>query len=409
MISKYRVIAVIVALVMLASAFVVIGGALSGQTADASTGQGVWLARNVGEAQDTIGFDATAKRARFILPKGLRSADGTAYWAAFYAGDTTALHAFNVNDGSIAATVGLDGIYNLGAVSATGKWLALKRAASESEQATWAKTLAWKTEIVVIDATTGKTTRTITLDGNFDVDALDAKGTRLYVIEHLPAIKPDHYQVRAYDLTSGSMLEGVLADKRNLDEVMAGYPTDAVASADGSWLFTVYVGMQEEHAFIHALNLTDGYAWCIDLPSGDGNSAMLENYALAVAPDGHTIYASNAVLGVLAVADVNNIGEPTVTRFAPAATKFEATGAPVKGSVVTPDGKHVYMSNGGTVWGYDVVAKKTAEMRHGLMPIVSLGWSVEANTLLLARADHVVSTLADINTTPGQTVSAQSK
>lgn len=361
--------------------------------ASAAAAQNVWLARNIAGLPGAIAFDTAAQRARFILPSGLRSADGKQYWAAYPTGGITVLHSFDLTDGSIRDTLGMDGKWDLGAISATGKWLALKRVATAGELAAWTRANTWHTTVAVIDTESLKLTRTIALDGNFDVDALDAKGSALYLIQHLPAIKPDHYQVRRYNLALGELQEGALVDKRNIDEEMAGYPWDAVASADGQWLFTLYVGMRDAHAFIHALNVQEGYSWCIDLPSGSGDPAVLEHYALALAPDGHTVYASNAALGVVAIADVMNIGEPRVVRFASGFADSDATDTPVRSSIVAPDGKRVFMSDAGTVWQYDVAKNQGLELKRLTIPIIGLAMDTLKNQLLLAHADHSISAI----------------
>lgn len=364
------------------------------EASTASAPQTMWLARNVANVNGTTAFDAASRRARFILPKGLRSADGKQYWSTFQTGDATAVHSFDLTDGTILETLGLEGDWEMGAVSATGKWIALKRAASESERAEWTKANTWGTTVKVVDTETLQTTRTIELDGNFDVDALDAKGTALYLIQHLPAIKPDHYQVRLYDLALGQFQAGAIVDKRNVDEVMAGYGWDSVASPDGQWLFTLYVGMQEKHAFIHALNVQERYAWCIDLPSGGGDEATLEHYALAVAPDGHTVYASNAALGILATADVMDIGEPHVMRFSPGFDATKETESPLRSSIVSVDGKQVFMSDAGAVWQYDVATSRAQELDRSTMPIIGLAMDSSGNIMLAAHADHSVSAIA---------------
>jgi DNA-binding beta-propeller fold protein YncE len=369
--------------------------------------QAVWLARNVGAARQTIAFDATTNAPRFILPNGLRSADGKAYWAAFHSSGTTALHSFDVTNGAIRASLGLEGDWELGAVSATGKWLALKRTASETDQAAWNKTNTWKTTLALIDAATLKTTRTLSLNGNFDVDALDeARG--LFLIEHLPAVKPDHYQVRVYDFGLSKLQDGALVDKRDINEVMAGYPMDAVASPDGRWLFTLYANMREGHAFVHALNLKEGYAWCIDLPSGDGSETTQQHYSLALAPDGHTIYASNALLGTIAIADMLKIGEPRVVRFTAAIDTANKIEPPMRASIVSPDGKHIFMSDGRAVWQYEVATNKVQELKRSTMPIIGLSLNNDSSALRLARADHSVSTLP-LNTSNAQAVGSTSQ
>lgn len=388
--SKKFLVPLMVAVALLA---VVLAVSVAQPVFGSSSAPSVWLARNAGSNHETVAFDTTALRARFVLPNGLRSVDGKSYWAAFHAGDTTALHSFDVTDGSIRATVGMEGNWELGALAATGEWLALKRVPTDSEQATWNTTGAWKTTLALVDTKTLKTSKTITLDGNFDVDALKADGSWLYLIQHLPATKPDHYQVRLYDFTVGELQQGVIVDKRNIDEVMAGYPTMQVSSPSGVWLFTLYVGMQEKHAFIHALNVEDGYAWCIDLPSGDGNETTLEHYALAAAPDGHTIYANNAALGVFAIADVIDIGEPREIHYPASVSQPDDASAPIRTSIASADGARVLMSDAGTVWQYDTKTKQLQELKRAAMPIVGLALNADNSQLLIASADHSVTPL----------------
>ena len=57
---------------------------------------------------------------------------------------------------------------------------------------------------------------------------------------------------------------------------MAGYDWDGVASADGRWLLTLYLSTQRNVAFVHALDLKNQFAICIDLPSGSGDYNVLK-------------------------------------------------------------------------------------------------------------------------------------
>ena len=95
---------------------------------------------------------------------------------AYTSDDATALHSFDVTTGLIRASLGLEGGWEMGAVRnrqvARGH-----RAVSESDKTTWTKADVFKTTIAMVDAEAGKTTRTITLDGNFDIDALDSAGS----------------------------------------------------------------------------------------------------------------------------------------------------------------------------------------------------------------------------------------
>ena len=140
--------------------------------------------------------------------------------------------------------------------------------------------------------------RIIALHGDFEFDAISIDGSILYVVEHLPAPPEAHYQVRAVDVSTGTLREGVIVDKANIDEAMGGWPLAQVRTPTG-FVFTLY--RSPEHPFIHALNTTEGWALCIDLPaSGASDAAGSLDWGIAAAADGRTIVAANATLGLVA-------------------------------------------------------------------------------------------------------------
>ena len=78
---------------------------------------------------------------------------------------------------------------------------------------------------------------------------------------------------------------------------MAGYPLGQLRRADGS-VFTLYRG--PDSPFIHALNTTDRWALCIDLPAtGASSEVAAGDWGLAQSADGSSIYAANATLGLV--------------------------------------------------------------------------------------------------------------
>ena len=93
-------------------------------------------------------------------------------------------------------------------------------------------------------------------------------------------------------MASGRVQPGFIADKRELDEPMAGYPLARASRPDGAWVYTLYQG--PEHAFVHALAAAEGYALCIDLPGGAPRRDAASYWGLALAGD--TVYAANAAL-----------------------------------------------------------------------------------------------------------------
>jgi hypothetical protein len=176
----------------------------------------------------------------------------------------------------------------------------------------------------------------------------------LYVVEHLPAPPEGHYQVRAVDTASGTLREGVVVDKREVDEAMAGYPIAQLRQADGM-VFTLYRGA--EHPFIHALSSVDGWALCIDLPAtGADDDAAALDWGLTASAGG-TIYAVNATLGLVADLDATDLSIRRSVRFdPPAATaitlaKFgHEPGGPVgRRVIVSSDGSTLFAGGSGGV------------------------------------------------------------
>jgi hypothetical protein len=161
--------------------------------------------------------------------------------------------------------------------------------------------------------------RIVDLPGAFEYDTLSPDGSILYVVQHLDAAAGGHYQVRAVDVATGVMRDGVIVDKTNVEEWMAGSPIAQLRQPGGSVL-TLYDG--PEHPFIHALNSGEAWALCIDLPAAgpDGGTGW-RDWGLASSPDGSAVYAVNATLGMAIDVDPSQYA---VRRSAPIGTTAAA-------------------------------------------------------------------------------------
>ena len=104
------------------------------------------------------------------------------------------------------------------------------------------------------------------------------------------------YVVRAYDLRARRLLPGAIVDKRNVDEIMRGYPVARASSPTGRWVYTLYTkGPGSSLTFVHALNTVGQSASRIDLPywtAGEdvweASLRLLGNTLLVNAKDGTT-------------------------------------------------------------------------------------------------------------------------
>jgi len=171
--------------------------------------------------------------------------------------------------------------------------------------------------------------RIVELRGAFEYDTLSPDGRILYVVEHLDASAGGRYQVRAVDVGSGIVRDGVIVDKSNPDERMAGAPI-AQERLTGGLVLTLYRG--PEHPFVHALMSAEAWAICIDLPGDAARDAgvVADDWDLAPSPDASSVYAVNASLGRVVEIGAGDLG---IRRSASIAT---AAGGPVGTAVRGP-------------------------------------------------------------------------
>ena len=189
--------------------------------------------------------------------------------------------------------------------------------------------------------------RIVELHGSFEYDTLSPDGRILYVVQHLDAAAGGRYQVRAVDVASGVMRDGVIVDKTNPDERMAGSPI-AQERLPGGPVLTLYRG--PEHPFVHALMSADGWAICIDLPgigstaTGDA-AATASDWGLARSPDGSSVFAVNASVGhavEIGVADLAIRRSASIATSAGAAgpgSRATAGGPGALDPIARPDGE----------------------------------------------------------------------
>ncbi len=346
----------------------------------------LFFVRPEGAKGPLVAYDMSNRRERFALPAGMLSAYGRHYYAAALQQGSTRLDAFDPGTGDLEHRFTLRGRWALSGVSPLGRWVALTRIPGESEKQAWARANQWKTDIQIVDGDSGETAHLLSLDGNFEVETISAAGDALFLVQHLPAVNPDHYLIRLYDLSADKLQFDPLRDKRATDEVMAGLAWEGLASPDGRWLLTLYLSTRRNVAFIHTLDLRNKYPVCIDLPSGSGDFAQLKHYTLALSPDGRKVYATNAALGVVAEVSLNTLTVTRVTTFdAGIMTKYMPQSSR---SVISKDGRTLYFSSGAVMWHYDTASGTVSEPFAISAPIIGLGVSSDGKRLFVASADR---------------------
>ncbi len=195
----------------------------------------------------------------------------------------------------------------------------------------------------------GKERKRFELDGNFEPEAFSQDGNRLFLLDYLPPKAPDVYRVRSLSLVTGEV-EALQTRTKSLvppgaEEVMRGQGRHAVHDTARGILFTLYThlgdhqhtgellgvrpGAPNVHAFIHALHLQDGWAFCIDLPEPFGTGPA-EGHTIALSTNNMQLYAIAAQHGTMAVIDPDGLNVMRVQKFTPAAGAAFALG-------LTPD------------------------------------------------------------------------
>ncbi len=147
-------------------------------------------------------------------------------------------------------------------------------------------TLRSSSRFAVLDTGTLALDQTIALHGDYSFDALSPAGRWLYLIHHV-ASGDNRYQVRGYDLQTGTLLPRVIADKRQAGWLMAGYPVSRATSPGGRFVYTLYQ-QSGNYPFVHALDTVNRTAICIGLPwQWAGQDAAIATAKLTLA--GHAL------------------------------------------------------------------------------------------------------------------------
>ncbi|WP_213455747.1 NHL repeat-containing protein [Rhizomonospora bruguierae] len=174
------------------------------------------------------------------------------------------------------------------------------------------------------------------MPGNLEPEAFSPDGGFVYVLDHLPPAAPDRYRVRQLEVATGRLLPLNTRLKTPVpagaEEEMRGEGRQAVYDAGRQLLFTLYTHQPDHvhtrdlihgaradaphvHAFVHTLDLTVGWAYCVDLPAPFGEKSPT-GHAIALAPDAGALAVVDATTGTLATIDPGSLEVTATTRFA---------------------------------------------------------------------------------------------
>jgi hypothetical protein len=291
----------------------------------------------------------TGGRVLDTWPDGVVSGDGRTLVIAEAAGQDTTVRAIGATDGSVLLARSLGGTWILPRIGRDGLPAGVSDAgATVVLAAADAATAAVSHFAILSDGLRRETA--VDLRGQFSFDALSPNGGTMFLVEHQGGA---NYAVRSWTPDVG-LHDGVVVDKSNVDEQMAGYPI-AQAPAGQGLVFTMYRGPE---TFVHALDTTNEFAVCIDLEGMPDTMDELDLNAWAItSPDdlGHT-FLTNARLGVVLELDRASFSISRRARF-PAAATFAGIGR----AVLAPDGRSLYVLTGRSVLAVDTGNLKVRE------------------------------------------------
>jgi hypothetical protein len=173
--------------------------------------------------------------------------------------------------------------------------------------------------------------------GNWDFDALS--GDDLFLIKYVGG---GGYQVRLAHVGSGKLEPQPLKDPHESGTIW-GQPFERLASSDGRYLFTLYIG-QNGGAMVHELDLKTATARCIDLP-GTGDYGSATSWAMLLSTDEHTLWMVSPGYG-------RTVGIDVATRQVSSAFRITLASWNLgKGTraALAPDGLHIALADGETV------------------------------------------------------------
>jgi hypothetical protein len=173
--------------------------------------------------------------------------------------------------------------------------------------------------------------------GNWDFDAL--RGDNLFLIKYL---KSGGYQVLLAHVGSGKLDPAPLKDPHESGTIW-GQPFERLASADGRYLFTLYIG-QNGGSMVHELDLKAATARCIDLP-GTGNYGAATSWAMLLSKDERTLWTVSPGYGRAVGIDVASRQVSSSFRVTLANWNL---GVGTR-AALAPDGAHVALADGKSV------------------------------------------------------------
>jgi hypothetical protein len=296
-------------------------------------------------------------------------------------GGKTILEARDASTGGVASRVSLAGELSVRVVSGDGSQVALMAPLPEGSDP-WVPVPRARTTMVVADPDGSQEPTRYRLRGNFEPEAFSTFGDSLFLIKFVPPTDPVAYRVARLDLAKGKVFP-VGTGQKGVVETMSGTRLEQTSSPDGDMLYTLYTTQPAAYAhghakngspvaFVHTLNLDEGWAHCVVLPKSLWGADPAHE-AMAVSPDLDLLYVVDTARDLVAVMNTERLEVVVTEEF-----DIGPVGGGETSAVVAPDGNLIVAA------GSKVVALDTSTLR----PVRT--WTTDARVSALGTGPDVV-------------------
>jgi hypothetical protein len=264
--------------------------------------------------------------------------------------------------GAVLAERTLDGALQVRVASLSGGSVLLMPPLPEGVDP-WTPLPRTRTTMVIADPA-GAVSTTLTLRGNFEPEAFSTDDRQVFLLQYLPAEAPAAYRVVALDVATGEV-SPVAGRFKTPPERMPGIRLSQVYDPARERLYTLYdnqpsTGLDHAYAghtagrsqtFVHVLSLDAGWAHCAGVPRSMWGSPRFDQ-AMAVAPDGSSVFVIDAHAGRVATLDAKSLQISSVAQVALGGGEgLRTTGS------LAPDGRSLFITSSldpGSVYRFDI-------------------------------------------------------
>lgn len=322
----------------------------------------------IGTANGLMTVEVPTGSVLFERDGGLVSPDGERVYSASVVEGRTVLETDDTVSGDVLSSITVAGAHDLSVVSGSGGSAALVDPLPRGWEPGVPVPRA-RTTIVIADPTGEREARTFDLRGNFEPEAFSTDDSKLFLIQHLPAEAPTVYRVTMLDLQLGDVFP-VFGPYKGPPERMPGTRIEQVLAPDTNRLYTLYSSTRPGYvphnapvphaavSFVHVLDLHEGWAHCVGLPKQLWDRPATEQ-AMAVSPDGSTLYVVDPARGVIAAMDT----ETLETRVETGVAFGDVTDADASVQV-SADGSTLFVVAGGSTSTLFTLDAATFEVTH---------------------------------------------